>query len=64
MIPTWAGIKLYADDFLVHTETIASAKYSAKTGGVTGSLFFLTLATDALHGIQNGSLSLPGSWAS
>lgn len=57
MIPSWSGIKLYADDFLVQTETIASGKYSAKTGGATGTMFFPTFATDAIHGIQNGSLS-------
>ena len=57
LIPTWAGLPLYADDFLTQTETIASAKFSLKTGGATASMFFLTFATDALHGIQNGSLS-------
>lgn len=58
LIPSWNGLPLYADDFLVQTETIASSKFSAKTGGATGSVFFLTLSTDAIHGIQNGSLSV------
>jgi hypothetical protein len=57
LLPTWDGLPLYADDFLTQTEVIASGKYSAKTGGATGSIFFLTFGTDALHGIQNGSLS-------
>jgi hypothetical protein len=57
-VPTWNGIPLYADDFLTQTETIASGKYSAKTGGATGSMFFLTFSTDALHGIQNGAMSV------
>lgn len=57
-VPTWNGLPVYADDFLTQTETISSAAFSAKTGGATGSMFFLTFATDALHGIQNGAMSV------
>lgn len=57
LVPTWNGTKLYADDFLVQTEALSSGKYSAKTGGATGSMWWLTFATDSIHGIQNGSLS-------
>lgn len=57
MLTSWGDVPIYIDDFLVQTEAISSGKYSAKTGGVTGSLFFLTFDTDATHGIQNGSLS-------
>ena len=58
LVPTWNGLPIYIDDFLTQTETIASGKYSAKTGGATSSVFFLTFDTDALHGIQNGALSV------
>lgn len=56
-LPSWAGVPIYADDFLTQTEALASGKFSASTGGVTGSIFWLTFDIDALHGIQNGSLS-------
>lgn len=57
-IVSWGGMPLYADDFLTQTELLASGKFSARTGGVTGSLFALTFDTDALHGLQNGALSV------
>jgi hypothetical protein len=52
------GIEWYADDFLTMTETIAAGVYSAKTGGVTGSVFALRFNTDDLVGLQQGDLKV------
>lgn len=52
----WGGIPIYHDDFLTMTETIASSTFSAKTGGATGSIFFIRFGTKDLTGFNNGDL--------
>lgn len=49
-------IPIYIDDKMVQTETIASGAFSAKTGGLTSSVFAVRFGTDDLVGLQNGGL--------
>jgi hypothetical protein len=55
---SWQGVPIAASDFITQTEAIATdATYSAKTGGVTSTVFVLRLgAGDGLCGIQSGSI--------
>ncbi len=55
-VASWNGIPIQYDDFLVHTETIAAGVYTAKTGGATGSVFFLSFGSKELSGLQNGGM--------
>jgi hypothetical protein len=55
-VQSWMGTKLTYDDFLTQTETIGTSVYTAKTGGVTGSLFLLSFGAKELSGLQNGGL--------
>jgi len=50
-------VPIYIDDFLVQTEQITTSAYSAKTGGVTGSIFAVRFGSNDLTGLQNGGLS-------
>lgn len=52
----WDGAPWYIDDFLTQTETIAGGLYTAKTGGVTGSIFALRFGEKDVTGFQNGGL--------
>lgn len=52
----WDGVPWYVDDFLTQTEAISSGEYSAKTGGVTGSIFALRFGVTDVVGFQNGGL--------
>lgn len=46
------------NDFLVQTEAITAGNaYSAKTGGLTSSIFVFSLGPKKLHGIQNGGIT-------
>lgn len=48
--------KVTVDDFLTQVELLASGTYSAKTGGLSSSMFFLTFGETDLIGLQNGGL--------
>lgn len=55
---TWRGVKMYASDFLTQTEAISGGAYSAKTGGVTSSIFAVRFGEgDGFVGIQNGGIT-------
>ena len=59
MVQEYNGVPIYVDDSLVMTETIASADYSAKTGGATGSIFAVRFGPKDVFGIQNsGGISI------
>lgn len=51
-IESYNGIPIAVSDFQVDTETIASAAYSAKTGGASSSVFAMKFGEDAVCGIQ------------
>ena len=55
-VMSWNGIPITYDDFLLQTETITGTTYSASTGGVTGSVFFLSFGAKELSGLQNGGM--------
>lgn len=52
----WGDVPIAVEDFIVNTETISSAAYSAKTGGATTSIFLVRFGTDDLCGLQHGGL--------
>ncbi len=52
------GIPLLTSDFMGDVETIASAAYSAKTGGSSSSIFAMQFGFGRLVGIQNGGITL------
>jgi hypothetical protein len=52
------GVDIYSDDFLLMTETISSAAYSAKTGSNTGSVVTGRFGTKDICGLQNGGLEV------
>ena len=51
-IDTFDGKEIIVSDHIVNTELAATGKYSAKTGGNTTSMYFLTFAPQALSGVQ------------
>lgn len=55
-VPSWNGVPVEYDDFLVHTETISSGAYTSKTGSNTGSVMALRFGTNDLCGLQNGGI--------
>ncbi len=55
-VSVWNGIPVRYDDFLTQTEALASGAYSAKTGGATSTVMFLSFGTSKLSGLQNGGL--------
>jgi hypothetical protein len=52
------GIDIYVDDFIVQTEAISGGSYSAKTGGVTSTVYAGRFGTQDLLGLQNGGLEV------
>ncbi len=52
------GIPVLVSDFITDTETIASGAFSAKTGGVTSSVFAVKLGDGGLLGIESGSIQV------
>ena len=56
IMATYGDIPILVNDFLVQTETIATASYSAKTGGYTSSIFAIKFGPRDLAGIQNGGI--------
>ena len=57
-VKAWNQTPIEYDDFLTQTETITGTTYSAKTGGATGTVFFLRFGTMDLVGLQNGGLDI------
>jgi len=55
-IETYGGIRVLLDDFITMTETIATAAYATKTGGVTTSIFAYKMGRTHVCGLQNGSI--------
>ena len=52
------GIPVLESDFMVDTETISSAAYSAKTGGTSTSIFAVKVGEGRLAGITNGGIQV------
>jgi hypothetical protein len=52
------GIPLLVSDFLSDVETIASGRFSAKTGGATTSMFAFRFGEDGVAGLTNGGVSV------
>ena len=52
------GIPVLESDFMVDTETIAAAAYSAKTGGASSSVFAVKLGEGRLAGLTNGGIQV------
>jgi HK97 family phage major capsid protein len=52
------GIPVLESDFMVDTETIASATYSAKTGGAGSSVFAVKVGEGRLAGLTNGGIQV------
>jgi hypothetical protein len=50
------GIPIYSEDMLLQTEAIAANTYTAKTGGLTSSIFAPRFGSNDLVGLQNGGL--------
>lgn len=57
VITTYGGIPVLLDDYLLQTEAIASAAYSASTGGSSSSIFVVKFGQTDLAGLQNGGIS-------
>jgi hypothetical protein len=52
------GIPVVESDFMTDTETIASAAYSAKTGGTGSSIFAVKTGEGLLSGLTNGGIQV------
>jgi HK97 family phage major capsid protein len=52
------GIPVLESDFMVDTETIASAAFSAKTGGASSSVFAVKVGEGRLAGLTNGGIQV------
>ncbi len=52
------GIPVLESDFMVDTETIASAAFSAKTGGASSSIFAVKVGEGLLAGLTNGGIQV------
>jgi hypothetical protein len=52
------GIPVIESGFQVDTETIASAAYSAKTGGASSSIFAVKVGEGHLAGLTNGGIQV------
>jgi HK97 family phage major capsid protein len=52
------GIPVFESDFMVDTESIASAAYSAKTGGASSSVFAVKVGEGRLAGLTNGGIQV------
>lgn len=54
----WDGIPILVNDFMVDTEAIASGAFSAKTGGVTTSIFGGRFGEGEIVGLENGGVQV------
>ncbi|HLF71752.1 MAG TPA: phage major capsid protein [Dehalococcoidia bacterium] len=52
------GIPIVVSDFMVDTETIASGRFSAKTGGASTSIFAVKVGEGQLSGLTNGGIQI------
>lgn len=52
------GIPVIESDFITDTETIASATFSAKTGGASTSIFAVKVGEGLLAGLTNGGIQV------
>jgi HK97 family phage major capsid protein len=52
------GVPIICTDYILQTEAIADADYSAKTGGTATSIFAVKLGEKALAGCQNGGVQV------
>jgi hypothetical protein len=52
------GIPVIDSDFMVDTEAISSAAFSAKTGGASSSIFAVKLGEGRLAGLTNGGIQV------
>ena len=52
------GIPVFESDFLVDTEAISSAAFSAKTGGASTSIFAVKVGEGQLAGLTNGGIQV------
>jgi HK97 family phage major capsid protein len=52
------GIPVIESDFMVDTETIAAAAFSAKTGGASSSVFAVKVGEGRLAGLTNGGIQV------
>jgi hypothetical protein len=52
------GIPVFESDFLVDTEAIAAAAFSAKTGGTSSSVFAVKVGEGQLAGLTNGGIQV------
>ncbi len=52
------GIPLIVCDFLSDVETIASGRFSAKTGGASSSVFAFRVGEDGVAGLTNGGIQV------
>jgi len=57
----WGKYPIWASDYVLDTELTSSGAFSAKTGGLTTSIFALSFAEKALEGIQSGMMEVV-SW--
>jgi hypothetical protein len=57
-VRSWNDVPIVIDDMLLQTEAIAAGAYTAKTGGVTSTVFTVRFGSDDLEGLQNGGLSV------
>ena len=52
------GIPVFESDFMVDTETIASAAFALKTGGAASSVFAVKVGEGRLAGLTNGGIQV------
>jgi hypothetical protein len=52
------GRPVFESDFMVDTETIASAAFALKTGGASSSVFAVKLGEGRLAGLTNGGIQV------
>jgi len=52
------GIPVFESDFIVDTETIASAAFALKTGGASSSIFAVKVGEGRLAGLTNGGIQV------
>jgi hypothetical protein len=52
------GIPVFESDFMVDTEAISSAAFSAKTGGASSSVFAVKTGEGQLAGLTNGGIQV------
>src|ERR1044071_9520574 len=55
------GIPVFESDFMVDTETIASAAFALKTGGTSSSIFAVKVGEGRLAGLTNGGIQIQPS---